>query len=182
MAKTRNEKQNLLDTINHHDAAQILKILYAEDEKIAGRIERIAHKYLSEVDVDGIAEDVYTQLDDIEVEELWDRSGPDREGYSEPGEMAYEMLGEIVELFLADRKKYQRLAKYKEAKLYCIGILKGISRYEKESKSEFKGWAGDGVGECWEDALREWEKGSRNTQERQEMKEFIKKNFPDKRL
>ena len=70
----------------------------------------------------------YTQLDDIEVEELWDRSGPGREGYSEPGEMAYEMLGEIG------------------------------------------------------DALREWEKGSRNTQERQEMKELIKKIFPDKRL
>ena len=181
MSKTKNEKQNLLDAINPHDAVQILRILYAEDEKIAARIERVAHEYLSEVDVDAIAEDVYSELDNLQVEELWDRSGRSHEGHSEPGEMAYEMLGEIVELFLADMEKYQKLAKFKEANLYCMGILKGIDRYEKESKSKFKDWAGDGVGECWGDALRKWEKGSQNTEERKEMKEFVKKNFPDKR-
>jgi len=169
-------KQNLLDTINPDDALHILRTIYAEDKKIADKIERVANQYLSDVDIDQIAKEVYSELDGLEVEELWDRSGPSHKGYAEPGEMAYEMLEEVLEPFIAQIKKYQDLAKPKEAKLYCMGIIKGISQYEKESKSEFKGWAGDGVGECSQWVLLEWEKGNKSVDDRKEMKEFIKNN------
>ena len=152
-------------------------MLYAEDEKIADKIERVAHQYLNDVDVEQIAEEVYSELDGLEVKELWDRSGPSHKGYSDPGDMVYEMLEEVLGPFLANIRKYHKLAKPKEAKLYCIGILKGIGRYEKESKSEFKGWAGDGVGACCDEALQEWEKGNQRADDRKEMKEFIKNNF-----
>ncbi|MBI4309581.1 MAG: calcium-binding protein [Candidatus Omnitrophica bacterium] len=121
-----------------------------------------------------LAEEVFSELDGLEVEELWDRSGPSREGYSDPGEMAYEMLEEVLEPFLAEIRKYHKLAKPKEAKFYCMGVLKRISQYEKESKSEFKGWAGDGVGECSQWVLLEWEKGNQSADDRKEMKEFYK--------
>jgi len=31
----------------------------------------------------------------------------------------------------------------KEAKKHCMGILKGIDQFEKESESEYKDWASD---------------------------------------
>jgi len=177
MDKMKNQKQFLFDTLDAQDASQILKILYAEDSKIAARIEKIANEYLSGVDVEEIAENVYADLDDLQVEDLWDRSGPHHDGYSEPGEMAYEMVEEVLEPYLADMKKYQKLDKPKEAKLYCMGILKGIGRYEKESKSQFKEWAGDGVGDSFSYVFIEWEKGSQNVQECKDLKEFVKNNF-----
>ena len=176
MSKAKAEKsakQDLLDTITPDDALQILRTICAEDKEIAEKIERVANEYLRDVDIDQIAEDVKFELDGLEVEDLWDRSGPSREGYSEPGEMAYEMLEEELEPFLAQIRKYHKLAKPNEAKLYCMGLLKGISQYEKESKSEFKGWAGDGVGECLQWVFLEWEKGNQSTDDLKEMKRFM---------
>ena len=38
---------------------------------------------------------------------------------------------------------------HQEAKLYCMGILKGIYQYEEDSGSEFKDWATDVLGESF---------------------------------
>ena len=140
-------KENFLDAISNEDAAQILKILYAQDVKMARRIKHVIHEYSSDIDVGQIAKDIYSSLDRLDVAELSQRSGSTPHGYIEPGEMAYEIFAEVVEPFWARMKKYQKLAKLKEAKLYCVGILKGIYRYEKESRSQFKDWIGDGVSE-----------------------------------
>ena len=43
-------------------------------------------------DVDLEDSQVYFDLDSIEVEELWDRSGRMRNGYVEPDEMAFQMF------------------------------------------------------------------------------------------
>jgi hypothetical protein len=118
MEKVKNDKMHFLDVISPQDAVHILRALYAESNEMAGKIERVAEKHLGEVDIEGIADDVYSALDALEVEELWDRSGPQHDGYSEPGEMACEMMDEELAPFQADMRKYQKLGKSEEAKLY----------------------------------------------------------------
>ena len=54
--------------------------------------------------------------------------------------------------------------------------MKGVSRYEKESRSQVKDWAGDGVTEYFFWIYQEWKKGCKDFQEHKEMKEFIEKN------
>ena len=51
-AKKESDKINILDKINSNDALAILKILCKEDVDIAKRIEQIAKKYLSGVDIE----------------------------------------------------------------------------------------------------------------------------------
>ena len=63
----------------------------------------------------------------------------------------------------------------KEAKLYCMGVLKGIYRYEMESKSEFKDWAEDVPGECFGYLLGEWRERTPDKDDIREMGEFIEK-------
>lgn len=46
------------------------------------------------------------------------------------------------------------------AKKYCIGIIKGIQKYEQESKSEFKNWANDAPVEYVDTILHEWKEGN----------------------
>lgn len=177
--KNKSDKINILDKINSNDALVILKILCKEDMNIAKRIEQIVREYLSEVDIDDIASEVYFDLDNIEVEEVWDRSGSTRDGYIDPGDMAWQMFEEALDPYLEELKKYQNFSMHNEAKKYCVGILKGIYQFEKKSKSEYKVWAEDAPGEYFGQVLSEWKKGCKNSKDIEEMEEFVKKNFPD---
>jgi len=59
------------------------------------------------------------------------------------------MFEDALESFIEELKKYKKLSMNKEAKTCCMGILKGIYQFEKESTSEFKDWAVDVPGECF---------------------------------
>jgi hypothetical protein len=161
MAKRSNKTRNIFDEISADDALAILRLLAKEDAKIARRIEQIAVEYLRDVDIEDIASEVYFDLDSIEVEEVWDRSGRTRNGYVEPTEMAFQMFEDALEPFVEEMKKYQRLSMFVEAKNYCMGILNGIYKFEKESISEYKDWAADAPAECSEWVLDEWKKGQK---------------------
>lgn len=173
--KNKPEDKDILSKINADDAFVILKILAKEDVNIAKRIEQIATEYLSGVDIEDIASQVYFDLDSIKVEELWDRSGRTRHGYVEPTEMAWQMLEEALEPFLTELKKYQNLSMHTEAKNYCMGILKGIRQFEKESKSQYKDWAVDAPSGYFEMILNDWKEGCKSSKDVKEMEEFVKK-------
>ncbi len=88
------------------DALAVLRIL-TRDEAIAPRIRQVAETYLERnaphapEDIEMIAEDVRTELENLDVEEVWDRAGQTRHGYVETAEAADEMMqfGEtLVEL------------------------------------------------------------------------------------
>lgn len=178
-AGNKTKGENIIGRINTTDALAILKILAEEDSNIAKKIEQIAKESLSGVDIEDIASQVYSDLDSIEVEEVWDRSGNTRNGYADPADVAWEMFEEELEPFIEELKKYQDLKMYDEAKNYCMGILKGIYRFEKESKSKYKDWAIDAPGEYFEMVLDVWKKGCKKSKNIKEMEEFIKKNFSD---
>lgn len=56
----------------------------------------------AEVDAEEIATTVYAELDRLEVEEVWDRTGrPYRYGYLDPGEAAYQMMEEALDPFIS---------------------------------------------------------------------------------
>ncbi|MDI6917530.1 MAG: hypothetical protein QMC80_07010 [Thermoplasmatales archaeon] len=175
-SKTKNK--NVFDKINANDAFAILETLANEDAKIAKRIKEIAMEYLRRVDIEDIASQIYFDLNNIEVEDVWDQSGSTRYGYVDPTDKAWEMFEEALEPFIEELKKYQDLSMPTESKNYCMGILKGIYRFEKESKSEYKDWAVDAPWEYFENVLDDWKKGCKNPKDVQEMEEFIKKNFP----
>lgn len=157
----KTKPRNIFAEISADDAFAILSRLAKEDPKIANRIEQIAIDYLSDVDIEDIASQVYFELDSIEVEELWDRSGRTRNGYVEPDEMAFQMFEEALEPFIDEMKKYQNHSMFAEAKDYCIGILKGICKFENDSLSEYKDWAVDAPADFFEQVLDEWEKGQK---------------------
>ena len=168
-------KDNRIDRLFPEQALQILKRLARNDPKVKKQIEKEAEAFLKEIDVEEICEDVYSALDGIDVEELWDRAGPSRHGYSGPEDMAAEMMEEELEPFSKEVLTYSEIGMANEAKLYCMGVLKGIYQYEQESKSEFKDWAGDIPAECFGDLLLEWKKKADNEDDLKEMGAFIER-------
>ena len=168
-------KDNMIDRISPDQALQVLRHLASSDPKIKKRIEQEAEQILKDIDVEGICEEVYSALEGIDVEELWARSGSSRHGYSSPEDMAAEMMEEELKPFSQEVFKYVEMGMAKEAKLYCMGVLKGIYRYEQESKTQFKDWATDIPGECFAHLLDEWKKRADNEDDLKEMNEFMEK-------
>ena len=171
-------KDDIFDQISPNEALKILRQLSKTDKELKNKIIELAKELLIDVDVDEICEAVYYALDGIDVHELWDRAGPKRDGYSSPEDMSVEMFEETLEPFVQEMQRLMDLKISQEAKEYCMGILKGIYQYEKDSGSEFKDWATDLPGESFGDILSEWGKSCEKNHKK-EMKTFIKKEFPD---
>lgn len=168
-------KNKILDKISTEEALEILRRLAEKDINIAQQIEKEAKQLLKKIDLEEICEDVFSALDGIDVHELWDRSGSNRYGYSSPEEMAVEMMEEELGPYNKQVNKYLELGMVKEAKLFCMGILKGIYQYVQESESEFKDWAIDIPDECFRYQLEEWKKRTKNKDALNDMNKFLEK-------
>ena len=170
-------KNNIFDKISPNEALKILRQITKTDKSLKKKIIELAEDLFRDVDVDEICEAVFYALDGINVHELWDRAGPKTDGYTSPEDMSVEMFEEALEPFDQEMQRLSDLKMHQEARVYCMGILKGIYQYEQDSESEFKDWASDVPGECFGYILREWGK-NRSNKDKEEMKNFIQKECP----
>ena len=170
-------KDDIFNNISPDEALEILKQIAKNDKKLKKRIVDLAEDLFRNVDVESICDEVFFVLDGIDVHELWDRAGPKTDGYTSPEDMSVEMFEEALEPFVQEMQRLLDLKIHQEAKLYCMGILKGIYQYEEDSGSEFKDWASDVPGESFGYILREWGKNG-SKKDKKEMKNFIKKECP----
>ena len=170
-------KNDIFDKISPNEALKILRQITKTDKNLKKKIIELAEDLFRDVDVDEICDAVFDALDGINVHELWDRAGPKTDGYTSPEDMSVEIFEEALEPFVQEMQRLLDLKMHQEAKLYCMGILKGIYQYEEDSGSEFKDWASDVPGESFGYILREWGKNG-NKKDKKEMKNFIKKECP----
>ncbi len=172
-------KDDIFNKISPDEALEILKQIAKADKKLKKRIIEIAEDLFRNVDVELVCDEVFNALDMIDVHELWDRSGSRTDGYTSPEDMAVEMSEEALEPFIQELYRFFDLKMHQEAKLYCMGILKGIYQYEEDSGSESKGWAADVPGETFGYILDEWKKRGSNSQDKREMRDFIGNECPN---
>ncbi len=149
---------SLIYNLDPDDAFYILKRLFESDESIARKIEEIAGLYFSEIDSEQVADNVFLDLDFLEVEELWDSSGSTRYGYIDPDDRAYEMIEEVIEPYLDEMKKYYNLGYYQDSRTICLGILQALIQFDNESKTQFRQWAEDIAASMFEQVWDEYKK------------------------
>ena len=171
--------KDILLNISPEQAHSILEKLWDRGGDIQKTIHIEAENILLSVDIDDVAHDVFFALDFIDVHELWDRSGANRDGYISPEEMAMEMIEDELSQFCDQIENYHNLEMYEEERIYCMGVLKGLYIYEKESKSEFKDWATDIPGECFNSILDNWQGRVLKDGHILEMDSFLKEVCPD---
>ena len=166
-------KNKIIDKLSAEEALIILKRLVAKEPIFAKQIEMEAEMLLSSIDLEEICEAVYSDLDQMKVQELWDRSGKSRYGYVSPDEMAVEMMENELAPYNQNVFRYIELKKHTEAKTYCMGVLKGIYTYSMESTSEFKDWAIEIPEECFGFLLETWLKKMSNAKDKILMDDFL---------
>lgn len=100
--------KNILDSTSGEDAFRVLRNLCNADAAIHERILSDVKNVLSQVDRDEIADEVLFDLDALSVDDLWDRLGPSRHGYSSPDETAVETTEETL------KPHDDRITRYRE--------------------------------------------------------------------
>ena len=167
------DPREIIDHLSPADARSILKSLADSDEALAQRIAEMATARLRGVDPEEVAAVLYDELDALEVEEVWNRAGPKRHGYVDPGEAADEMIEEALKPFLDELRKYQELGMNTEANRMCMGLLLGLYRFEDESSNEFKNWAPDAPSIFAEAVVEAWKAGSPSQTDVKVLKTFV---------
>ncbi|MFH1160746.1 MAG: hypothetical protein V1733_07345 [bacterium] len=167
-------KNSILNKVTPDEALEILHRLAKKNPGMIKEIETEAELLLKKIDIKKIVDDVHSVLNGLDVEELWDRSGSHRDGYSSPEDQAVEMMEEALEPYNDEVIRYLDFGMLPEAKVYCMGVLKGIYQYEQESKSNSKDWFADIPAECFGYLLTKWKKRTTDRVDLKEMNDFLK--------
>jgi hypothetical protein len=114
-SKKTNQKAKLIDQITPDQAISVLRNLWRTDPEIRVRIEAGIRDLLKSIDYHAVADEVESSLDSLDEEELYDRSGPSKNGYHDPGEMAGIMIEEILAPHQNQLKRYSEMAMEQEA-------------------------------------------------------------------
>lgn len=146
---------------------------------MAGKIETEAKRLLAAVDSEEVAEEVFELLDMIDVEDCWDRAGSSRDGYTSPDEAAVELIEEELQLFVVQAKRYHELDMREQKRDYCAGVILGLYRCEKESKSEFRNWSEDLPLDSAGCLLDEWRDRNTDAAMREAMAAFVRERCPE---
>jgi hypothetical protein len=169
----------ILSKLTDAQTHNVLQRLYAHSDAIRQLIDSSVKEILQEVDSEDVAEDVFAALDSLDMETLSGRSGRNAHGYTSPDEAAYEMFEEELEPFIEQITRYHELKMYTEECLYCMGVLKGMYRFEQETVSEYKDWAADVAEECFGVVLNDWRKSCGDPSLIAKMMEYLRTACPD---
>lgn len=172
-------EEPLVSELTGEQALDVLQRLAAGKGAVADAILAEAERVLAAVDVDEIADEVFDQLDRIAVEDCWDKAGGHRDGYTSLDDAAQQLIEEALQPFVDQVARYHSMGMTKQEQDYCMGIILGTYRYDKESKSEFKDWCEDVPAECAGCLLDEWRERNRATSATAVMDAFIRQHCPD---
>ena len=166
--------KSFMQGISKEEASRVLRGLLDDDPGLLRKAYDMALKVAGDVDADRIMDDVFCELDSLELDALSGRSGRTRYGYVEPADAAWEVFEETLDPFIAEMRKNQQRALPAAAKAYCIGIVKGLRRYEEESRSDFSEWVTDAPGEYIDTVVEEWKKGNPSNEDISEVMGIVK--------
>jgi hypothetical protein len=170
----RSDMRKFVQGLSDGEASLVLKHLLDDTPDLMRTVYDIAVKVAGDVNADDITCDVFHELDMLDVDNLSGRSGRTRYGYVDPGDAAWEIFEEALQPFVDEMKKNQQRSLPVAAKAYCVGIIKGLVKYEEESSSEFKDWVTDAPGEYIDTVIDEWKKGNPNGDDVAEVTSFVK--------
>ena len=153
----RSEMKKCIKSLDADEAARVLNDLLDNNPDLMKKAYDTVMKIAGDVNADVIMDEVFNTLNGLD--DISSRCGRTRYGYVEPSEAAWEMFGEAVNPFIDEMKKAQKRALPAAAKAHCIGIIRGLWKFEEEATTDFADWVEDAPGEYVDAVVKEWKKG-----------------------
>ncbi|MFI5461729.1 MAG: hypothetical protein ACHRXM_40610 [Isosphaerales bacterium] len=170
---------DVVSKLTPDQALKIVERLSQKGSKIREVVLAEAIGVLTEIDLDGTADEVFVALDSIDVQDCWDHSGGSRDGYTSPDEAAAQIIDQELQPFLDQVERYNELGMLEQEAACCAGVILGIYRYERESKLEFRAWSADVSSECAGLLLDSWQKRTRERARINAMHKFVRERCPE---
>ena len=155
-----NNSPDYLEIITPDQAVLILKSLILSNPSIKLEFDQIAKELIASLDIDDIAENIYSSLEDIEMDDIWHRAGNTSDGeYQDAYDIIVDDINDILDPFVRKIKSYIRQNLPIPANILCKGVLKGLHDFEKSSGSEILNEFPDGPDFVAQDEIIElWNK------------------------
>ncbi len=169
---------NLIQKLTGEQALDIIQQLIAKKGVLAEAVSLVVKEILATVDVEEIADEIFFSLDSIDVQDCWDRAGSDHGGYISEEEAATELIEETLQPFFDQIDQHHDFGMADQEKDYCMGVILGAYRFDKESKSEFKNWSEDIPIDCAGNILSKWKERTADSSFHIAMEEFIRQHCP----
>ena len=156
----------LLDTLDDYRARIVLSMLIRADPSRIERSEEYARSLLECVDYKNVADSLYSELNSIESEDVWDSSGKQRDGsYVDTGERAYEMVEEILEPYRDEISTYLQRGMPDASREYCMGVILGLWRINMDSYADLLEEIPDSFLDFIEMIKDDWEKEVKDSEQ-----------------
>ncbi len=128
------------------EARTILERLVGDDPQLVPKVGRIRadlaraqRESMKGVVVDAVAEEVFDWLEIVDVETLWDRSGPTRDGgYYDPVDASWDMFEEEMSHFKEGLSDYWKERLPEDGARYCLGVLKGLALFKTKGTTQYR--------------------------------------------
>lgn len=145
----------VLTSLSYNQMLNILSWL-CKDEELEQRIILKAKQFLMDIDQAKIEQQVFQQLNGIDVMEFFERSGKTYYGYNDPNEEAGYMLEEAIEPLMKSMQDCRSLGLKEVERKYCQGIYYGLLHYAMNGSNEFRDWVPDDMYILADSILEEW--------------------------
>jgi hypothetical protein len=139
----RRREGKVLPRLTSDEGADVLRCLLERHPDLVEEAEEIARARIADVDAGAVADEVEQAVLDLEADELDSRAGRTRDGYVEPTDAAWELLGEALDPFLEEMKRHIELGFEAAATETCAGIVLGLYRCRDKGSDRLLGWAED---------------------------------------
>ncbi len=114
----------------------------------------MALSLVGDFDFEAVADDVEYELRGLDIDDLNDRAGSQRDGYTEPTDAAWDLLQEVIDPFLANMRRHLERRMDAAALEMCKGIVLGLYRVRRQADDGVLGWAPDFPKEAAVQAVR----------------------------
>ena len=103
----------------------------------------MAEAMITLVSAEDVADAVEEAILALGIDALGDRAGEHADGYTEPGEAAWELLQEAIDPFVDDLRRRIALGAETAAVETCRGVVAGLYRVRGKNPDAVLGWAED---------------------------------------
>ena len=181
-AKRSRKKASMLKHLKPAEAETVLHRLLDAHPDLRAEAGEIAESLLGEVSFESVADGVEDAVQALDIDDLGNRAGRHRQGYTSPTEAAWEILEETVEPFREDIKRLKALGLEAEALETCKGVVLGLYRVRDGKGNDLLEWAADFPVEAAADAVAAWYAGGKGRGARKRPtfpRDFVAKFIPE---
>lgn len=152
-------RTSALEKLQPLEAQKVLRALLKGHPELRREAEEIARSLISYVSFGAIAEEVESELESHDLDELNSRAGKTRMGYVDPGDDAHEILHEAIDPIIEGMQRHLDLGLGKEALETCKGLVLGLYDVRNKKNDGCLGWAPDFAWQTAQEVLEKWSKG-----------------------